>query len=107
MALVAGGEGKVVREVQVLGANLLVGLGARDGDRMSSSAMGCRRRRREKRTAAFRRGIGGEGVAGDLHGGTVKLTRGSGWSEGACGGGSTADRGRRSWEWRTVVVYQR
>ena len=60
-ALVAGGEGKVVREVQVLEANLLVGLGAREGDRRSSSTMGCGRRRREKRTAAFRCGIGGEG----------------------------------------------
>ena len=30
------------------------------------------------------------GVAGELHGGTLKLTRGSGWSEGACGGGSMA-----------------
>ena len=59
-ALVVGGEGKVVREVQVLGANLLVGLGAGEGDRRISSAMGCERRRMEKRTAAFRRGIGGE-----------------------------------------------
>ena len=67
-ALVAGGEGKLVREIQVLGANLLVGLGARDGDRRSSSVMGCGRWRREKSTAVFQHGIGSEWWLGSFTG---------------------------------------
>ena len=49
------------------------------------------------RTAAEGKGNSGvlawnwrRGVVGELHGSTVKLTRGLGWLEGACGDGSTA-----------------
>ena len=52
----------------MLGANLLVGLGAREGDRRISSAMGCRRRRREKRTVAFRHWIAVRGGWGASRG---------------------------------------
>jgi len=44
--LVAGGEGEVVRELQGVKTHLLEGLGARDGDRRSSSTLDRVRRRK-------------------------------------------------------------
>ena len=56
---IAGGEGEVAREHQGIEVNLLGCLGAREGDRRSSTAVGRARRRRKKATAVLRQGMDG------------------------------------------------
>jgi hypothetical protein len=92
---IVGGEGHGARKQEGTEANLLGCLGAREGDRRSSTAVGQGAAAEEKGDGGALAGDGRNQVVGELHRVTVKLSRGSGWLGRSCGSGSAVDRGRQ------------
>ena len=95
MTAITGGEGHGARKQEGTEANLLGCLGAREGDRRSSTAVGQGAAAEKKGDGGAPTGDGWNQAVGELHRVMVKVSTGSGWLGRSYGGESTVDRGRQ------------